>query len=113
MKELVDLLHDQAARQEDFTTMPPDGGLWNVGANEAIVHVDALTRRLSREPDEAWRSAMELRDAILALGYKLHGTCLIGAVSEIGEEDPAGPGYQLPICGWRGQVSLNMRPTSA
>lgn len=113
MKELIDLLHDQAAKQDDFTTTPPEGHLWNVGANEAIVHVHALTRRLSREPDDAWRSAKELRDAILALGYKIHGTCQIGAVSEIGKEDPAGSGYELPICGWRGQVTLNMRPTSA
>lgn len=53
----------------------------------------------------------ELRDAILALGYKLHGTCNIGVVSDIGPEDPAGPAWQLPICGWRGYVSLVMRPS--
>jgi hypothetical protein len=114
LKELFDLLHDQAARQEDFTTPPPsDDYLWSVRVNAAIVHVHALTRKLSREPDDAWRSATELRGAILALGYKIHGTCQIGVVSEIGKEDPHGPGWEFPICGWRGQVTLNMRSTSS
>jgi hypothetical protein len=32
-------------------------------------------------------------------------------ISEIGQEDPAEPDYQLPICGWRGYVRLMMTPT--
>ena len=109
MKELFDLLRDQAARQEDFTTPPPaDDYLWSVKVNEDVVHAHALTRTLSREPEDAWRSAVELRDAVLALGYKMHGTCQFGVVSEFGEED--GPVWQFPICGWRGQVTMHMRP---
>lgn len=56
-------------------------------ANLARIRIEALTPKLSADPAEAWRTATELRDAILALGYKLHGTCQVGVISEIGPED--------------------------
>lgn len=113
MHELFDLLRKQAAELGDFTTPPPQDFSWTVDVNAERIGVEALTRKLSASPEEAWRSAIELRDAILALGYKLHGTCQVGIISEIGHEDPAEPGWQLPICGWRGTVHLVMTPTSA
>lgn len=115
MKELFDLLREQAAELGHFTTPPPDDFSWKVNTNANRIGVEALTRKLSASPEEAWRSATELRDAILALGYKLHGTCNIGVISEIGQE-PANADrrqMQLPICGWRGFVHLVMRPMSS
>ena len=113
MNELLNLLREQAADEGDFTTaVTLEDFSWKVDSNSARVHVEALTRKLSASPDEAWHTAVALREAILALGYKLHGTCHVGAVSEIGPEDPDGPDWQLPICGWRGFVNLVMTPTS-
>lgn len=116
MKELLDLLREQAAELEHFTTPPPQDFTWTVDTKAHRIGVEALTRKLSATPDEAWRTATELRDAILALGYKLHGTCTVGVISEIGPEQarasaPHGQ-LQMPICGWRGHVRLVMRPTS-
>ena len=114
MKKLFDLLREQAAELDHFTTPPPQDFSWSVAVNANRVGVEALTRKLSPSQEEAWHSAIELRDAILALGYKLHGTCMVGVISEIGPEDSAGPdSWQLPICGWRGHVRLVMTPASS
>jgi hypothetical protein len=112
LNELLDLLREQAADLDDFTTPPPQDFSWKVDTNPARIGVEALTQKLSADPAEAWRTATDLRDAILALGYKLQGTCQVGVISEIGLENSAGPGWQLPICGWRGMVHLVMMPTS-
>lgn len=112
LNELLNLLREQAADLNDFTTPPPQDFSWKVDTNSARIGIEALTKQLSTDPAEAWRTATVLRDAILALGYKLHGTCQVGVISEIGPEDPDGPGWQLPICGWRGVVHLVMTPTS-
>jgi hypothetical protein len=105
--ELLQLLREEAADLGDFTTPPPNQDfMWTVDTNTSTTRVTAVTRKLSPDPEDAWRTATQLRDAIVALGYKLHGTCQVGVVSEIGHEDPSGPTFQLPICGWRGHVSL-------
>jgi hypothetical protein len=103
VNELLQLLRDQAAGPEDFT--PENGDIkWTVDTNSEATRVNAVTRKLSQDPEDAWRSATELRDAIVALGYRLHGTCEVGIVSEIGNEP--GREFRMPICGWRGRVSL-------
>lgn len=113
MNELLELLREQAADEGDFARTLAEDYSWKVDTNSARVHVQAVTQKLSADPEEAWRSATQLRDAILAIGYKVYSTCQVGVVSEIGPEDPDGPdSWQLPICGWRGFVSLVMTPTS-
>jgi hypothetical protein len=107
MDELLQLLHDQAATLEDFTTLPPPPYVgWRAEANSEVVNITALTKKLSPDPEDAWHSATGLRDAITGLGYKLHGNCQIGVIAEVGPEDESGPGFRLPICGWRGMVFL-------
>lgn len=113
MNELLNLLREQAADLGDFTT-PAHAVSWKVNTNSLSLQVEALTRKLSADQEEAWRTATELRNAIPALGYKPHGTCHVGVASETGPEPASTDPWvmQMPICGWRGFVSLNMRPMS-
>jgi hypothetical protein len=102
--ELLDLLNERTAALDDFTT--PFDGMWSVNTSGDVTRVSAYTKQLSSTPEEAWRILPDLCDAVTALGYALHGNCQVGVMSEIGPEDTSSPDFELPICGWRGYVSL-------
>ncbi len=102
MEELLRLLRERAVNLDDLE--PGETCDWTVEVNSAdVADVTAATKQVSQDPEDAWRTAVELRDAIAALGYRPHGDCVVGIISKLGDEGPDGI---MPIIGWRGYVSL-------
>ena len=102
MEELLQLLRERAANLDDL-----DFGEtcdWTVEVNSAdVAKVSAATKQVSQDQEEAWRTATQLRDAIMSLGYRPHGTCTVGIISKSGTDDQDG---YASIIGWRGYVEL-------
>ena len=107
MDGLIQLLREQAVNLADLGS--GEACDWNVEVNSAsVAKVTAATKQVSRDQEDAWRTATELRDGILGLGYRPHGECVVGIVSKTEADDE---GWEV-IVGWRGYVSLVFRTDS-
>lgn len=99
MDGILKVMREYAA---DPDTLPEGSAFrdWGLEVNSAVTRLKAYTRELSPDPDAAWRTALQLRDAIVAEGCQLRGPCEVGTVVE------DGPGPDFAATGWRGYVNL-------
>lgn len=107
MDELIQLLREQAVELADLGAGETCD--WNVEVNSAgVAKVSAATKQVLRDQEDAWRTATELQDGILRLGYSPYGECAVGTVSKT---EMSGEGWAV-IIGWHGYVSLVFRTDS-
>ena len=97
MDRLLELVRERAADPDEDSEVSSFRA-WSFETNSVVIRLKAYAKDLSPDPDTAWRTATELRDAVVALGYELRGECEIGVVSD---DRP-----DFTIRGWRGYISL-------
>lgn len=94
-------MDDLVAVLEQFSEREDSGPSFTITNNGMIIRVQALTNGLFANPDDAFASAREFAEALLATGYVAVNLNSIGA--QVPEFEDSGQ--------WRGSVNLVLRPS--
>lgn len=93
-------MDDLIAVLEQFSQLEDRGPSFTITNNSVIIRVEALTRGLFMDPGDAFASAREFTEALLATGYVAVNVNSIGAQIPTFEDNGR----------WRGSIDLVLRP---